>query len=78
MIKIIKIALLILLLAAIVFSIALTSIKMYVNASIKDKYANKVSYWKETVNCNIYLPFFSKKSEKKKKIDLLTSTQVFS
>ena len=43
MIKIIKIALLILLLAAIVFSIALTSIKMYVNASIKDKYAKKVS-----------------------------------
>ena len=48
MIKIIKIALLILLLAAIVFSIALTSIKMYVNATIKDRYANKVSYWKET------------------------------
>ena len=30
------------------------------------------------VNCNIYLPFFSKKSACLLKIDLLTSTQVFS
>ena len=30
------------------------------------------------VNCNKYLPFFSKKSACLLKIDLLTSTQVFS
>ena len=32
----------------------------------------------KVVNCNIYLPFFSKKSACLLKIDLLTSTQVFS
>ncbi len=32
----------------------------------------------DDVNCNIYLPFFSKKSACLLKIDLLTSTQVFS
>ena len=37
-----------------------------------------IEYAKKYVNCNIYLPFFSKKSACLLKIDLLTSTQVFS
>ena len=46
--KILKIVLIILLFATIVFSIALTSVKMYVNILIKNKYESKISYWKET------------------------------
>ena len=42
------------------------------------KKSNKIYCDFRIVNCNIYLPFFSKKSACLLKIDLLTSTQVFS
>ena len=49
---------------------------LYITATPK---ALETSYTlKMAVNCNKYLPFFSKKSACLLKIDLLTSTQVFS
>lgn len=47
-------------------------------AILKNRKSNTIREFFFTVNCNKYLPFFSKKSACLLKIDLLTSTQVFS